>query len=288
MYSRSLLLTLLAALPLLSASRCTTPPEPTEKHWFVLAGQSNMRGSSSQATPIAPGGSWRIYQDGELFQTPLVDPYIFTGNANLGSHSSAWPQFALSYDRAEARFIATARGNQCLATDVDHENAGAWDPRTGWLYARTLQIWQDRGEPPLKAFLWLQGECEAQHWHNEMLARGETPEWRYQHSFDHYRQALVGLAKHVRKHFGVPVIAAPISLKLCRWDNVDCDPAQFLPSEKGRGVHDATIAAAAASSDILLGPSSDDLRTMPDNAHTWDVNALGERWAQAVMASIPE
>jgi hypothetical protein len=246
-----------------------------------------MLGASSQVTPIAPGGAWRIHLDGALYQTPLVDPLIFTGNQNLGPHASAWPQFALSYGRAEARFIATARGNQCLATDVDHENAGTWDPKTGWLYARTREIWEDRGEPPLKAFLWLQGECEAGHWHDRMLALGEDTDWRYDQGFGHYKEALRRLAKHVKRDFGVPLVAAPISLTLCRWENVDCDPALYNAAEKRRGVHDATIAAAAEYGEVLLGPSSDDLRTMADNAHTWDVNTLGERWAQAILATLP-
>jgi hypothetical protein len=264
-------------------ARCG-PSEPTT--WYVLAGQSNQVGASTQATPlVAVGVAWR--KNGGVIheQRGILDPLVFYDDPDVPGASSAWPRFAERFSGASGAivgFVASARGNQCLATDVDHPNAGNWDPESGWLYAQTLEIWQAAGSPPLAGFLWLQGECEAGHWHRRMLAEDRDWDWQYQQSFLHYQAALENLADHVLVDFGVPVVAAPISLRLCRWENEGCDPALFKVATKSRGVHDATIAAAAAHPGILAGPLSDDLRMMPDLTHTWDVNGLGERWYAAL------
>lgn len=252
----------------------------------MLAGQSNMVGTSDQVTPWAIGVAWRADQAGLPTRVGyLVNPLIFTTNEASVGHSSAWTTFARSYRERTGRgvgYIATARGNQCLATDVDHQNAGAWDPDTGWLYARTLEVWNAAGRPPLKAFLWLQGECEAGHWHRRKLAEGQTDAWQYANSYAHYYAALSNLADHVAADFGVPLIPAPINLRTCRLDP-SC-AVLSAPSQKGQGVHDATIDLAADRLDVLPGPIHDDVYSPDSTGHTWDVIELGLRWADAVLA----
>ena len=279
----SFVLAILAALPFLLANGKCTPASPD---WFVLAGQSNMVGWSDQTTPLAYGESYREVGEAVEKQTPVIDPLVFySADEAFATNQSAWPEFA-RYHRERTgrwpRFIATAVPASCLSPTLPKGGIikGNWDPDTGELYARTLQVWQAAGSPRLRAFLWLQGECESAFWRGRAEQEGRDEAWQYEQSYADYYALLTNLADRVAADFDTVLIAAPISLMWCRWE-ADC---WFMAAERWerRGVHDAIIMAAADHPNILLGPFSDDLRAMPDWVHTWDVNTLGVRWASAI------
>jgi hypothetical protein len=110
-----------------------------------------------------------------------------------------------------------------------------------------------------------------------------------------YRDALMALADRFAAEFGaVPLVAGQPSTRLCRFENVDCDPALFEePLAWVQPVIDATLDAIALHPGIEPGPATSDLRMGSDepggtgSVHVWDVNALGQRWADAVAALGP-
>jgi len=264
---RRLVLSCLLLCPLLLASQCPPPEDPAR--WYLVAGQSNAVGASSQETPVGDGLAYQL-QDDEAW--PLQDPWVHLDTDEF--RASAWPSFSLEVP-GEVRLIATARGSSCLMDWPETGKSGRWDPETGDLYPQALARWRELGEPVLRAVLWYQGECDAQQAHVLDLDPALT------HAL--YRAALFNLANAVSEDFRAPLVAAPISLRWCAWENADCDPAEFrVSAPKSVPVHDATVDAAAIHPWILPGPSSNDLRMMPDNAHVWDVNELGRRWAAVV------
>lgn len=256
-----LLLAAAAAL-LLSAPTCA------RTDWFLLAGQSNLVGRSDQETPVGPGVVYRALDD--TWWHDVRDPEVF--GAGTPDAQSAWPTFAALHPR-RVGLIAAAKGATCLLDWP--EEPRRWDPDSGDLYARAVEQWEEAGAPRLVAVLWLQGECDAGYAWRAGLGYAAT------HAL--YEAALLQLADAVREDFDAPLVAAPISLRRCLWDNPSCDPARFARDcPSCRPVHDATIAAAAEHPDIVLGPGTDDLRHMPDGSHIWDVNELGRRWAETV------
>lgn len=259
---RGVLLGAAIALSLLG-SRCVT------RDWYVLAGQSNMVGASSQVTPIAPGV---VYRPIDTWYTEVADPEVFAIHDG-GNHSSAWPEFALNSPHVVG-LIATASGASCLLDWPADARVGRWNPVSGDLYARALAQWMEAGSPKLHAFLWYQGECDAQAANDLGLT--------YDQAFVAYKTALLELADAVQRDFQARMVVAPISLRLCAWDNPTCDPALFQAiSPKTRPIHDATVEVALEEPNVFVGPSSDDLRLMPDG-HVYDVNTLGLRWLAAV------
>jgi hypothetical protein len=241
-----------------------------DRQWYLLAGQSNMVGASSQLTPRAPGIA---YRPNDTLWHEIVDPEV---HGLLGvNRGSAWPQFALELGN-QPGLIATAAGSTCLMDWPLDGRVGRWNPATGDLYARAREQWAEIGSPPLTAFLWYQGECDAQAAWNEGLD--------YDEAYLAYHSALVELADAVERDFRTRMVVAPISLRLCAYGNFTCDPALFrAPMPKCQPVHDATIDVAAEHPNVFLGPSSDDLRLMPDLTHVYDVNELGRRWRAAVL-----
>jgi Carbohydrate esterase, sialic acid-specific acetylesterase len=238
--------------------------------WYVLAGQSNMVGASSQPTPTARGVA---YRPDDTWWSQIVDPEVH-GVHDGKSRGSAWPEFAVSMG-TQPGLIATAAGATCLIDWPTENRPGRWNPTTGDLYTRALEQWAEAGSPKLHAFLWYQGECDAQAAQNLGLDYATT--------YALYKAALLELGDAVARDFHTSMVVAPISLRWCRWGNPTCDPALFTgDATKCKPVHDATIDAAAEHSSIFLGPSSDDLRLMPDLTHVYDVNELGRRWASAV------
>lgn len=239
-----------------------------DRGWFLIAGQSNAVGGSSQSTQPATG---QVFRAATLdWWHSIADPEVHAAPGE--DRSSAWPSFAghrLGYEG----LIATAVGGSCLLDwPGDPKGRSArWNPDTGDLYARAYAAWQLAGAPPLRAVLWFQGECDAQGAHNAGLSDAETR--------DRYLQALLELADAVNRDFQAPLVAAPISLRECDWDNPDCENHPDAPSRKAIPVHDAILAAAYLHKGIIRGPLSDDLRIMPDKTHIWDVNELGARWA---------
>lgn len=245
-------------------------------HWFLLAGQSNMVGASSQSTPAAPGASYR--PDGTWWPV-VVDPEVH--GVPGPDRGSPWPRFALEYaeEGLTPVFIATAHGGTCLLDWPD--KPGPWEPRRGSLYQQALSRWREVGRPDLRAVLWLQGECDAQQAHNQDMPAATLQE--------RYRSALMELGTAIQADFGAPLVAAPISLRWCAWENSGCAVERFRESDPKRlPVVLATIATAYEHPNVFLGPIHHDLRMMPDGAHTWDVDQLGLRWFETVRQVLPD
>ena len=242
---------------------------------WVIAGQSNAYGASTQATPDSSAFAFSYGHD-EVWRR-AADPTIHFPGATA---SSAWPQFIFDeWNRTGStlRLIATARGGRCLVL-----GAAEWDPASGWAYADMVRYVTDTGVVP-RAVLWHQGECDAQ----KAIKLGLT----YQQAFDTYYTALIGLGEAVASDLGIQVIAAPVSLVECRWTNPSVSPPTDLICDtpdpifvKRLPIHDATLQAILDRPDLFcLGPDSDDLLHEPDAAHVHDVIALGQRWSLAVL-----
>lgn len=259
-----------------------------EHRWFILAGQSNMVGNSDQPKVRVQAGTVLRGSPnlGTVFmESRIEDPLVWGGNvAGNANRSSMAPSFAEHTPWVD-HLITAAISGTALAEDGG-PNAYAWNPEVGDLYARMVTMWGLAGFPPIREVLWLQGESEAQYWHNRMLAEGRTSQWRYDNSYAAYKAALFDLADHVWADFGAPLRAAPINLRTCiEVADPIADPVctTFVqPSWKLMGVHDATIDAAAEHPHILAGPIHDDVYSPNSTGHTWDVAELGRRWAEAL------
>jgi Carbohydrate esterase, sialic acid-specific acetylesterase len=203
------------------------------------------------------------------------------------ARGSPWPTFAARWMQErnrEVRFVATAIGGQCL---VGRPNATqpAWDPDAmdcaalppvpagvappantapGELYCRMLEAVRLANVANLRAVLWYQGECDATAQVDPVI----------------YRAALEHLADRVQQDLGVPMVVAPISR---RTTLVGVCPV----SPRVDNMHDAIVAAIAAHPNLWPGPDTDDLSHEADCSHIHDVQTLGERWYEAVVASLP-
>jgi|GEM_PF-4739435 len=267
-------LLLLMSLPLLGGR---ARPGSAFRGWdvFVIAGQSNAVGMSSEVTRAAPPtqptlaytlwDSWIRVEDPWIHRSPTVRVRV----------SSPWPSFALRLVTLgrKVALIASAKGGSCLVA-----GPAEWDPTSGPLYQRMLdRVVQAGAEGHVKAVLWHQGECDAQQWWND----GTDPV----QAQALYKAGLETLADAVARDLGAVLVAAPISLTRCRWSNPDCTANPGPPAVKRIPVHDATLQAAAEHWNIVLGPLSDDLRHEPDNVHIHEVTLLGLRWADALQAA---
>lgn len=252
----------------------TPPPQP---HRYVIAGQSNATGASTQTTPnSAMFGS--SYGHDNVWR-PAVDPTIHFPGA---SKSSPWPAMIIDRSNATGRrvdLVASAQGGRCLV--YPHPVTGdppAWRPQDGSAYADMLAYVTTSGWSAPDAVLWHQGECDADAWNKD-------PAVNAQDAYQDYRSGLEGLADWIWADLGVPLVVAPISLVWCRFNNPTCDPALYQRSRLKRvPIHDATIDAALQHSHIVLGPLSDDLLHEPDNSHIHDVIEMGRRWAEVLEA----
>jgi hypothetical protein len=248
-------------------------PNPRPPHRYVVAGQSNAEGQSTQVTSDSSFYG-RSYGHDHVWR-PIADPTIhYPGSIK----NSPWSEMAIDLG-GSVRLVASARGNTCLV--YPHPTSGeapAWRPLDGWAYADMLTSVQDAQLGPPDAVLWHQGECDAQASHN-------NPTISAQQAYDDYKAGLEELADWVWADLGAPLVVAPISLVWCRSDNPTCDPALFRNSPQKRiPIHDATVGAAASHPHIILGPSSDDLLHEPDDGHIHDVVELGRRWAAVLRA----
>ncbi len=118
----------------------------------------------------------------------------------------------------------------------------------------------DAGKPPLRAWLYHQGECDGA----EMQNAGVAPET----ARALYASALMELADAVLADYGAPMIVARI---------VETRPG-FVP------INEAIADVAAAHPNVWLGPWTDDLELKPDRVHVQDVETLAVRWANSVLA----
>ncbi|MGH0038279.1 MAG: sialate O-acetylesterase [Myxococcota bacterium] len=258
----------------LFASAC----RPTR--WFLVLGQSNAVGTSYQPTEPAPGEVWRVADLALL--TRIADPGIHGPN-QAQVLTSSWPAFA-AHTPGEVGLIAAALGGTCL---LDWPwNPGRWHPEAGDLLDRAIAAWHALGSPPIEAALWLQGECDA----SQALVAGWSPE----ELRVAYRDTLLALADRVALELETVLVAGTVSTRLCRYENVDCDPALFeAPFEPVVPVVEATLDAVALHPALYPGPDTSDLRVGLDaqggtgSLHIWDVNELGHRWADSVAALGP-
>jgi hypothetical protein len=251
-------------------------PPPT----FVLAGQSNMVGSSTMAPVIAvPSPEGRIAKTyTHVDEWNLAnDPVHYSSGPGT---TSAWPTFVgewMAQVGRQVNVIATAWGGSCLLSTregpdrvlgTEDDIPPRWDPHrtdagtgSGSLYAWMLEQVAEANPMDLRAVLWYQGECE--------VGYATTPTGV---KYEDYKAGLKHLADHIWEDLGVPMVAAPISLRPPPWP--------YQPARQP--IHDAIIDAAAEHPHIYLGPNTDDLEHEDDGAHIHDVVTLGERWFDAV------
>jgi hypothetical protein len=208
-------------------------------------------------------------------------------DADVGA-GSPWPRFAelwMSERGRAVEFVATARGGTCLV-GAPYGGQPAWDPdamdcstlppvplgvpaptlRTpGELYCRMLEAVALAEVEPVRAVLWMQGECDA----TAAVPQGA------------YRAALERFADAVWRDLGAPVVVAPISRHTRIGDTCVSHP-------QIDAIHDATIAAVDAHPYLLLGPNADDLELEADCVHVRDVVTFGARWFDAVTVRLPQ
>ncbi len=241
-----------------------------QEHWFLVAGQSNAVGGSQQPTGSAVGVVFRTHDRQVVFG--IDDPFVHEPYGPA-ENTSPWPAFGNALPGVVG-LITSAKGGNCLLQWPDKEPR--WDPDHNTLFVRAIRTWEDAGKPPVRAVLWLQGECDAKRW----VMNG----WTADAARVAYRDALMRLADAFEFYLDAPMIAAPISLRWCRWENEDCDPDEFEPDFfKAVPIVEATEEAAALHPSIELGPFTHDLRHGVDDLHIWDVNELGIRWAERVQ-----
>ncbi len=266
MTGRITVLVLVALAGALVAFECAPPPR-----WFLVAGQSNAVGASDQPTTPVDGPVQRATG---RFTLRITDPYVH--EPPWGPlYNSPWPEFGRSLPGTTG-LMTTALPGSCL---LDWGTAQArWDPELpGGLYDRALDTWGRVHEPPVRAVLWLQGECEAYQW--------REAGWTAEEVRSAYAEALMALADAFYRDLEAPMVVATVSLGWCRWENVDCDPALFEPDDPDLAPIVAAIEDAIADHPwIEPGPVTHDLRLAEDGVHIWDVNELGRRWAAAVQA----
>ncbi len=240
-----------------------------------MAGQSNAAGASNQPTEPRPGKLVRA--SSRELATIIADPWVVKSPAVQKDLwvTSPWPAFAGELEHVG--LVTSAPGGTCLIAWSDETDR--WNPRhADQLYDRTLLGWITAGSPPIEAVLWLQGECDAARW--------KFHGWTREEATIAYRDRLMALADAFLEETGAPLIVAPLSLRWCRWENVDCDPERFEPDHAPAApIAEAAEQAIALHPSILRGPVLHDLRLMPDAVHIWDVNELGRRWAASVEAA---
>lgn len=259
-----LVLLILAALACLG-NRCD--PQTGPPTWFLVAGQSNAIGVSTQATDPAPG---LVFRPDGAFLRSVVDPIVHLGQTSSGP----WPSFARRLP-GPTGVIAAASPATCL---IDFQNCpGRWNADGGDLVQLAIETWTELGSPVLDAVLWYQGESDALNWQ----AAGLTAE----EARTAYREELMALADAFVAAFNAPILVTPVSLRWCVWENAACDPAQFEPDRpEFVPIVEATEDVVALHAWVGFGPVTHDLRHEPDGIHIWDVNELGRRFAVAVDA----
>ena len=253
---------------------------------YIAAGQSNM-GISSDQSRVSLASSptsftsriWRW-----TLQTGIMDDsFLHFGTTD----ASPYPSFANKMQELTGRpvrvFYAPS-GGTCLATDEDSvgcaDYAGSeprgpqWDPDvTGRRYDQMLTKFKTIGfGPSLKAVLWFQGECEMAAACSTLPSNGVDKESDYQAALEH-------LADVTFQKFGVPIVAVAPS-DYSGLPGGTCGGSG--PGASRQAIHDAVLAAIAASSKIYAGPDVDGVTLKGDCTHIWDVKTFGEDLATAV------
>jgi hypothetical protein len=249
----------------------TAPAEP----WFVIAGQSNATGQSTQPIVDSTPFENRLYSYVYTFADEMVylnDP-IYPNGPN-SNRKSAWPTLAIEWmsNRDEPISIAqTAYGGSCLVHD-QHPYPSFTDPSClpevlasrldkdegGQFYCwMRLQINEliDSGQMSMqdfKAVLFDQGECDV----------------AFCESKADYKAELKEFADNVYAEWGKPVVVTPVG----EHGASPYDPACL------EAIHDGSIEAAAEHEQIYLGPSRDDLAYQEDGVHLHDMETYGKRW----------
>lgn len=165
-----------------------TPPGPSAKpvDLFLVAGQSNAVGHGNAAqSPLPTAGSAFEFRNGSLH--------------NLNRFGSAWPAFAIEYNRLTSRptvFTPTAVSGSSLTAIAD-VGSGNWSSSGALLQKAIEEIHAARAyltgqgqNPTIKGILWSQGETDA-----SALALGILTK-------DQYKNALKDLISRFRAQLG--------------------------------------------------------------------------------------
>ncbi len=229
--------------------------------WFLIAGQSNACGGSTEETSTADGILYRARS--KEWAEPIEDPSC----SKYSTTTSPWPSFARNYPGRDG-LINTAKGGTCLVPDEEAEahdgRAADWDPDIGTLYAQAIAGWERAGSPEIVVVLWHQGECEAsRYWAHERDL--ETTR-------EAYKAALINLAEHFYADVGAPLMAVPLTVHAPFGQEI-------LP------IHQAIIEASRESPLVYMGPYHTHLDLTDYGAHIYEVNELGRLWADAVLAT---
>ena len=215
-------------------------------------------------------------------QSGIMDDSWIYYTSSVASH---WPAYANKLQEltgGPVRVFMAARGATCLATnqaDTDCADYAADEPRgpqwnpdvSGRRYDQAYDKFVEIGfGPSLKAFLWLQGECEM----NSQCATLPLGDKEAD-----YKAALEHLANVTMQKFGVPIVAvAPSDYS----GLPDGKCGGNGPTEGRQAIHDAVLAAIAAHPSIYAGPDIDDITLKDDCTHIWDLEKFGEDLATAV------
>jgi hypothetical protein len=238
---------------------------------IAVWGQSNAVAPSTDPTqsfttsPSAVGLHSRTLWMAHTLFRPLDDSTPVHSGVEAGQFSP-WPVFAgRVMDRLgrPVYMYAGAQGGSCLLEDVgagplwDPDQPGATGSQPGSLY--NLGVQGAERLPNLVAVLWDQGECDS-------LVDNPTT----------YEAALEHLADRVFEDLGVPMIMAPIQ------DGSVCG-ASFPTLTRNR---EATQRAINDHALIFQGPELNDVRLedCPSNIHLSDMEAVGQRWADALFS----
>jgi hypothetical protein len=243
--------------------------------WFVVAGQSNATGQSTQPIVDSTPFENRLYSYVYTFADEMVylnDPIYPNGPSS--NRKSAWPTLAIEWmsDRDEPiSIVQTAYGGSCLVHDqqpypsftdpacLQETLASRLDKDEGgqfycWMRLQINEL-IDGGQMSMqdfKAVLFDQGECDV----------------AWCESKADYKAELKEFADNVYAEWGKPVVVTPVG----EHEASPYDPACL------EAIHDAAIEAAAEHEQIYLGPSRDDLAYQVDGVHLHDMETYGKRW----------
>lgn len=238
---------------------------------FFGGGQSNFLGQNDQTRPDAPLLHC-VDKDGVC-----VSPYrAFEGLWEAGAT-------ALAGRPAVVQCMAVGGTRLVTGADLDAlaDGAARWDPDAGRalaagtgltgvagdLYRNCLDRFILLNRPPVRAFLWCQGEWFATHREAAGISVADA--------VAREQAAVENLAKAVYADFGCKLLLQHTSLQL----------TEGSPSAIMQPIYDGQAAAVAASPYIggSIDPSALDLMQdhgFAGNVHIWDVNGVGALWAE--------
>lgn len=248
---------------------------------YLLVGQSNVLGASSQVTPMCYNAMSLRTTGGWV--GPGINSHEFFASSRVTT--GVWSSVSISRSPRRCIFFSMAVGGTRLDPNVAYDALGVgaarWDPDAGNalpygtgittvagdLWRNALDNWTDNRKPNLSLACWCQGEWEASSWGLAGLSEAEA--------YDSYKKAIINLAIRVYTDFGCKLMVAPTGLGL--YISQPAYTALVQP------IHDAQIDACGECQYLIRGPSMDDLDMLaPSNSHVYDVLRWADRWSTEI------